>query len=151
MAIKIGGPAKKLQNNLKNWGIYNLNSVIISRVLWISISKQVSIPVWWIYSICLHRPYRCLITLIWFVNKCTILNTFNLMIWPHILLLALQCGTIVGKNIITTTKIRNNYCAIQSLNFFNFSLLPLVKLSLLILFESFFCVSSLLLFWWLSL
>ena len=31
--FKFGGPAKKLQNNLKNWGIYNLNSVIISRVL----------------------------------------------------------------------------------------------------------------------
>ena len=29
--LKIGGPAKKLQNNPKNWGFYNLNSVIISR------------------------------------------------------------------------------------------------------------------------
>ena len=31
--FKFGEPAKKLQNNLKYWGIYNLNSVIISRFL----------------------------------------------------------------------------------------------------------------------
>ena len=49
----------------------------------------------------------------------------------------------VGENIITTTKIRNNYGAIQSFQFsilriakLDFSLLPLVKLSLLILFAS---------------
>ena len=33
-------PAKKLQNNLKYWGIYNLNSVIISRVLKILASQN---------------------------------------------------------------------------------------------------------------
>ena len=38
--ISIGGPAKKLKNNLKNWGIYNLNSVIIFRVLRILASKK---------------------------------------------------------------------------------------------------------------
>jgi hypothetical protein len=43
-------------------------------------------------------------------------------------------NSTVGENIIATTKIRNNYGAIQS---FNFSLLPLVQLSLLILFASF--------------
>ena len=31
--LKLRGQAKKLQNNLKNWGIYNLNSVIISHIL----------------------------------------------------------------------------------------------------------------------
>ena len=31
--IENGGPAKKLQKYLKNWGIYNLNSVMISCVL----------------------------------------------------------------------------------------------------------------------
>ena len=36
----------------------------------------------------------------------------------------------VGENIISTTKIRNNYDAIQSLIFLYFSLLLLVKLSL---------------------
>ena len=41
----------------------------------------------------------------------------------------------VGENIIATIKIRNNYCAIQS---FKFPILPLVNLSLLILFASFF-------------
>ena len=49
---------------------------------------------------------------------------------------------LVGENIIATTKIRNNYGAIQS---FKFPILPLVKLSLLILFASFF-VSVLCLF-----
>ena len=39
-----------------------------------------------------------------------------------------------GENIIATTKIRNNYVAIQS---FIFPILLLVKLSLLILFASF--------------
>ena len=38
--FKIGGPDKKLQNNVKNWGIYNLNSVIISRVLRILVSQN---------------------------------------------------------------------------------------------------------------
>ena len=41
----------------------------------------------------------------------------------------------VGENIIATTKIRNNYCAIQS---FKFRILPLVNVSLLIIFASFF-------------
>ena len=39
----------------------------------------------------------------------------------------------VGESIIATTKIRNDYAAIESF----FSLLPIVKLSLLILFASF--------------
>ena len=45
----------------------------------------------------------------------------------------------VGENVIAITKIRNNYCAIQSFKFpiLDFSLLLLVKLSLLILFASF--------------
>ena len=38
--IEIGGPAKKLQNNLKNWGIFNLSSVIISRVVRILVSQN---------------------------------------------------------------------------------------------------------------
>ena len=44
----------------------------------------------------------------------------------------------VGENIIATTK--NNYCSIQSFKcpILDFSLLPLVKLSLLILFASFY-------------
>ena len=46
----------------------------------------------------------------------------------------------VVKNIIATTKIRNNYVAIQSLIF---SLLLLVKLSLSIRFASSFLVSVL--------
>ena len=36
----MGGQAKKLQNNLKYWGIYNFNSVIISRVLRILASQN---------------------------------------------------------------------------------------------------------------
>ena len=51
----------------------------------------------------------------------------------------------VGENIIATTKIQNNYGAIKSLIFPNiaiaildFSLLLIVKFSLLILFASFF-------------
>ena len=39
-SIKIGGPAKKLQNNLKNWGIYNLNSIIINLILRILASQN---------------------------------------------------------------------------------------------------------------
>ena len=46
-----------------------------------------------------------------------------------------------GENINATTKIRNNYGAIQSFKFtiaiLDFSLLLLVKLSLLIIFTSF--------------
>ena len=38
--LKLGLPVKKLQNNLKNWGIHNLSSVIISRVLRILTSKN---------------------------------------------------------------------------------------------------------------
>ena len=38
--LKLRGQAKKLQNNLKNWGIYNLNSVIISHVLKILASQN---------------------------------------------------------------------------------------------------------------
>ena len=38
--IEIEGPAKKLQNNLKNWGIYNSNNVIIYRVLRIFASQN---------------------------------------------------------------------------------------------------------------
>ena len=40
--FEIWVPAKKLQNNLKvkHWGIYNLNSVIISRVLMILASQN---------------------------------------------------------------------------------------------------------------
>ena len=38
--VKIGGPAKKLQSNLKYWGIYNLNKVLISRVLKILASQN---------------------------------------------------------------------------------------------------------------
>ena len=45
-------------------------------------------------------------------------------------------NSTVGENIIATTKIRNIYGAIQSL-ILNFSLLLLVKLSLLILFAAF--------------
>ena len=44
----------------------------------------------------------------------------------------------VGENVIATTKIQNNYVAIQSF----ISLLPLVKLSLLIIF-AYFLVSVL--------
>ena len=53
-------------------------------------------------------------------------------------------GCTVGENIIATTKIRNNYGAIRSFKISNiaiaildFSLLLLVKLSLIILFASF--------------
>ena len=53
--------------------------------------------------------------------------------------LRLKTYYTVGENIIATTKIRNNYGAIQS---FIFSILLLVKLSLLILF-AFFLVSVL--------
>ena len=49
----------------------------------------------------------------------------------------LNLQVTVSKNIIATTKIQNNYGAIQSLIFPIFSLLLLVKLSLLILFASF--------------
>ena len=54
----------------------------------------------------------------------------------------------VGENIIATTKIRNNYGPIHSFKFpiLDFSLLRLVKLSLLFLFATFFDISSLLLF-----
>jgi hypothetical protein len=38
--MEIGGPTKKLHKNLKSWGIYNLNSVIISRVLGILASQN---------------------------------------------------------------------------------------------------------------
>ena len=38
--IEIGGQAKKLQNNLKKWGNYNLNSVIISSHLRILSSQN---------------------------------------------------------------------------------------------------------------
>ena len=56
----------------------------------------------------------------------------------------------VGENIIATTKIRNNYVAIQSFIFpiLNFSLLLLITLNP---FCILFGISSLLLFWWLSL
>ena len=39
--IEIVGTTKRLQNNLINWGIHNLNRVIISE--YFSISKHVSI------------------------------------------------------------------------------------------------------------
>ena len=38
--LKLGEPAKKLQNNLKIRGISNLNSVIVSRVLRILVSQN---------------------------------------------------------------------------------------------------------------
>ena len=39
--LKFGDQLKNLiKNNLKNWGIYNLSSVIISRVLWILVSQN---------------------------------------------------------------------------------------------------------------
>ena len=67
---------------------------------------------------------KCIKTVLWF--------------WSNRLI------STVGENIIATTKIRNNYGAIKSLIFFkfaiailDFSLLLLVKLSLLILFVSF--------------
>ena len=51
-----------------------------------------------------------------------------------------------GENIICATKIRNNYCAIQLFSFpillSRISLLPPVKLSLLIFFASFFIALS---------
>ena len=58
----------------------------------------------------------------------------------------------VGENIIATTKIRNNYCGIQSLNFQYcdssiglFSIAP-CKVIILNLLNILFCISSLLLF-----
>ena len=38
--VEIGGPAKKLQNNQNNWGIYNLFCVIISSVQTIFTSQN---------------------------------------------------------------------------------------------------------------
>ena len=71
-------------------------------------------------------------------NHATLVNNFAYNLF---------CITVVD-NIIATTKIRNNYGAIQSFivpilrQILDFSLLLLVKLSLLILF----CIRSLLLF-----
>ena len=62
------------------------------------------------------------------------------MLYFHILYSPCIFYNTVGENIIATTKIRNNYGAIQSFIFaiaiLVFSLLLLVKLSLLILFAS---------------
>ena len=68
---------------------------------------------------------------------------------PTILTLEARVST-VGKNIIATTKIRNNYGAIQYCDS-NITVLLLVKLSLLILFASFFVSVLCFFFLWLSL
>ena len=56
-----------------------------------------------------------------------------------------------GENIIATTKIRNNYSAIQLLNFLNFFYVAPCKVITLNPLCILFCISSLLLFCWLSL